>query len=140
MSNFLSSALSFQRSQNLSFSLLGQRSTVIFVATRTESNRLDTLATSVDDLSTSSKIRQQGFNINFSHRLTPDYSLGALWSQQKTSGDANTQDTRLRSANLNLTGRIGKRMTAVVGLRRVVFDGQAPYTENALTGNLNVQF
>ena len=140
VSNFLSSALSFQRSQNLSFSLLGQRSTVIFVATRTESNRLDTLATSVDDLSTSSKIRQQGFNINFSHRLTPDYSLGALWSQQKTSGDANTQDTRLRSANLNLTGRIGKRMTAVVGLRRVVFDGQAPYTENALTGNLNVQF
>jgi len=140
VSSFLSSALSLQRSQNLSFSLLGKRSTVTFVATRTESNRLDTLATSVDDLATSSKIRQQGFNINFSHRLTPDYSLGALWSQQKTSGDANTQDTRLRSANLNLTGRIGKRITAVVGLRRVVFDGQAPYTENALTGNLNVQF
>ena len=140
VSNFLSSALSLQRSQNLSFSLLGQRSTVTFVATRTESNRLDSLATSVDDLATSSKIRQQGFNINFSHRLTPDYSMGALWSQQKTSGDANTQVTRLRSANLNLTGRIGKRTTAVVGLRRAVFSGQVPYTENALTGNLNVQF
>jgi len=98
------------------------------------------LATSVDDLATASKIRQQGFSINFSHRLTPDYSLGVLWSQQKTSGDNSTQDTRLRSANLNLTGRVGKRTSATVGLRRVVFDGLAPYTENALTGNLNVQF
>ncbi|MBK9442942.1 MAG: TIGR03016 family PEP-CTERM system-associated outer membrane protein [Comamonadaceae bacterium] len=140
VSQFLSSAVSLQRSQNLSFSLLGQRDTITFVATRTESTRLDTLATSVDDLATASKIRQQGFSINFAHRLTPDYSLGVLWSQQNTSGDNNTQDTRLRSANVNLTGRIGKRASAAVGLRHVVFDGLAPYTENALTGNLNVQF
>lgn len=140
VSSFLSSALSLQRRQDLSFSLLGQRSNITLVASRTESNRLDNLATAVDDLSTASLIRQQGFSINFSHRLTPDYSLGVLWSQQKTSGDNSTQGTRQRSANLNLTGRIGQRASAAVGLRRVVFDGLAPYTENALTGNLNVQF
>lgn len=140
VSNFLSSAVSLQRRQDLSFSLLGQRDTITLVATRTESNRLDTLTTSVDDLATASKIRQQGFSVNFAHRLTSDYSLGVLWLQQKTSGDNSTQDTHLRSANLNLTGRLGKRTSAAVGLRRVVFDGTAPYTENALTGNLNVQF
>lgn len=140
VSSFLSSALSLQRSQNLSFSLLGQRTTITFLAARTESSRLDTLSTSVDDLATASKIRQQGVTINFAHRITPDYSLGVLWSKQKTFGDNNTQDTRLRSFNVNVSGRVGKRTSATVGLRRVNFDGVAPYTENALTGNLNVQF
>jgi uncharacterized protein (PEP-CTERM system associated) len=140
VSNFLSSAISLQRRQDLSFSLLGLRDTVTFLATRTESSRLDTLSTSVDDLANSGRVRQQGFSVNYAHRLTPDYSLGALWSAQKTSGDNSLQDTRQRALNVNLTGRVGKRTTAVLGLRRVVSDGASPYTENALTGNLNVQF
>lgn len=140
VSNFLSSAVSLQRRQDLSFSLLGLRDTLTFIATRTDSSRLDTVSNAVDDLANASRVRQQGFNVNYAHRLTPDYSLGVLWSQQKTSADNNTQDTRLRSLNMNLSGKVGKRSSAVLGLRRVVSDGLVPYTENAITGNLNVQF
>jgi uncharacterized protein (PEP-CTERM system associated) len=140
VSNFLSSALSVQRSQNLSFAILGLRDTITFIATRTQSNRLDTVSTAMDDLANGSQVRQTGFNVNYAHRLTPDYSLGVLWSQQNTSGDSNAQDTRLRSLNVNVAGRVGKRTSAVVGVRHVVSDGLSPYSETAVTGNLNVQF
>lgn len=140
VSNFLSSAVSVQRRQDLSFSLLGLRDTITFVATRTESNRLDTVSAALDDLANASQVRQTGLSVNYAHRLTPDYSLGVLWSQQRTSGDNNSQETRLRSLNLNVAGRVGKRTTAVVGVRHVVSDGLSPYSETAVTGNLNVQF
>ena len=140
VSNFLSSAVSVQRRQDLSFSLLGLRDTITFIATRTQSNRLDTVSTALDDLANGSTVRQTGFSVNYAHRLTPDYSLGVLWSQQNTSDDNNTQDTRLRSLNLNVAGRVGKRTSAVVGVRHVVSDGLSPYSETAVTGNLNVQF
>lgn len=140
VSNFLSSALSVQRSQNLSFAILGLRDTITFIATRTQSNRLDTVSRALDDLANGSQVRQTGFNVNYSHRLTPDYSLGVLWSHQNTTADNNAQDTRLRSLNLNVAGRVGKRTSAVVGVRHVVSDGLSPYSETAVTGHLNVQF
>lgn len=140
VSSFLSSAVSLQRRQDLSFSLLGLRDTLTFIATRTHSSRLDMLSKGSDDLSAASQVRQQGFSVNLAHRLTPDYVLGVMWSQQKTSGDNNTRDIRLRAFNLTLTGRLGKRTSAVFGIRHVVFDGLLPYTENALIGNLIVQF
>ena len=140
LGGFLASAVSVQRRQDVSFALLGVRDTITFIATRTESNRLDALSTSFDDLSTATRVRQQGLSVNYAHRLTPDYSLGVLWSLQKTLGDTDAQDSRLRSLNLNVTGRVGRRTTAAVGVRHVVSDGLAPYSETAVTGNLNVQF
>lgn len=141
ISGFLSSALYLQRRQDLSFSLLGIRDTVTFVATQSESSRLDTISKGVDDLTSSSLVRQRGFSANYSHRLTPDYSLGVLVSQQKTSGDSSLQDATLRLLNVNVTGRVGKRTTASVGIRRVSYSGNtASYEETAVTVNLNVQF
>ena len=86
ISSFLPAAVSLERRQDLLFALLGVRDTLTFIATRSESSRLDTLSTAVDDLSNSSLVRQRGFSVNYTHRLTPDYSLGALASQQNTSG------------------------------------------------------
>ena len=142
VTRFLTSAVSLQRRQDLSFALLGVRDTVTFIATRSESNRLDALSTGVDDFSSSSVVRQRGFSVNYSHRLTPDYSLGALVSQQTISGELSLQDTTLRSFNVNVTGKVGRRATASVGLRHVIFigNGSASYTENAVVGNLTVQF
>lgn len=140
-SSFLTSTLSLTRRQDLLFALLGVRDTVTFVASRSESSRLDTISSGVDDLSTSSLIRQRGISVNYTHRLTPDYSLGVLVSQQKTSGDSSLQDATLRLLNVNVTGRVGKRTTASVGIRRVSYSGNtAPYEETAVTVNLNVQF
>lgn len=138
---FLTSAISVQRSQNLSLALLGIRDTITFLLSRTESNRLDTITSVVDNLSSGATVVQNGFSINYSHRLTPDYSLGLSLSRQNTSGTTTAEETTLKSFNVNLSGKVGRRTAASLGLRRVVSDNATtPYTENAVTGNLNVQF
>jgi uncharacterized protein (PEP-CTERM system associated) len=138
---FLTSAVSLQRRQSLSFALLGMRSTVTFIASQSESNRLDTVSTGVDDFNTSNVVRQQGLSANLTHRLTPDYSLGALLSQQNTSGSTSLQESRLRLLSFNVTGKVGKNSSATVGVRRVESEGGvSSYVENAVTGSLNVQF
>ena len=141
ISNFLTSAVSLQRRQNLSFSLLGVRDTVTFMATRGESSQLDSLSTLSGDFSNSAVVRQQGFNISYAHRLTPLSSLNVFASQQNTTGSSALQDSTLRSFNVSVSSSIAKRSTATVGIRRVVFDGTtSPYVETAITGNLTVQF
>jgi len=141
VNSFLTSAISVQRSQNVSLALLGVRDTITFLLTRTENNRLDTVSNVVDNLSDGTTVIQNGFSINYSHRLTPDYSLGMVLSRQKTIGNTTTDETTLNSFNVNLSGKVGKNSAASLGLRRVVSDNVAtPYTENAVTGNLNVQF
>jgi uncharacterized protein (PEP-CTERM system associated) len=138
---FVSSALSMQRRQDMSFALLGVRDTITFIATQSEGNRFDLLTTAADDFSTSTVIKQQGLSVNWAHRLTPDYAFGVLVSQQDTSGNLSTQSTTVRSLNVNLTGKVGKKATATLGLRRVDSDNSlAPYTENAVTGAINMQF
>ena len=141
ISSVLTSAVSLQRRQDLSFALLGVRDTITFIATRGEISRLDILSTGVDDFTTSSLVRQRGFSVSYAHRLTPDYSLSILASQQNTSGDLSLQATTLRSLNANVTGKVGKRATVSVGLRHVVSSSDtSPYVENAIIGSLNVQF
>ncbi len=138
--SFLTSALSLQRRQDLSFALLGVRDTVTFIATRGESTRLDTMSTGIDDFTSSAVVRQRGFSVNYAHRLTPEYSLAVLVSQQNTSSALAVQDSTLRLINISLTGRVGRRVMVAVGVRHVVSSGASPYAENAITGNLTVQF
>jgi uncharacterized protein (PEP-CTERM system associated) len=140
INSFLTSAVFVQRRQDALFALLGVRDTITFVGTRSDSRRLDLVSLAVDDLSTSSLIRQQGLSVNWAHRLTPDYSLGVLVSGQKTSGSLGLQSTRLQLLNASLSGRVGRRALATVGLRHVVSRGNVPYDETAINFNLTVQF
>ncbi len=140
ISSFLTSAVYLQRRQDLSFALLGVRDTITFVLTRSESSNLDTLSGGFD-ATNSSLIRQSGFSVNYAHRLTPEYSLGVLASQQRTEGASSVQDSRLRLVSINVTGKVGKKAAASVGVRRVVYSSvTAPYGETAITLSLNVQF
>jgi uncharacterized protein (PEP-CTERM system associated) len=139
--NALTSAVSLLRRQDISFALLGVRDTITFIGTQSKTSRLDVISTALDDLSASSVLRQHGFSVNYAHRLTPDYSLGVLVSQQNTSGSLNTQESSLKSLNVSLTGKVGSRASATVSARRVVSGSHtAPYGETAITGNINVQF
>lgn len=141
LGNYLISAVTLQRRQDLSFALLGLRDTITFLFSRTNSRRLDTVSASIDSLTTANTITQQGLSVNYSHRLTPDYALGVQLSQQTTTGDVAAQDNTLRSIGLNLSGKFGRRTSTNLGLRRVVSDSQTnPYSENAVTGHLSVQF
>ena len=137
---FVSSSLALQHRQQLSVALLGKRDTITFIATQSESARLDTLTKAIDDFTTSPTVRQQGWSGNFAHRLTPDYSIGVLISKMDSSGVLSTQSTSLRSANLSLTGKVGKRSTATLGVRKVDSSSSlTPYSESALTATINLQ-
>ena len=138
--SFLTSSVSLLRRQDLSFALLGVRDTVTLIATQSESSRLDTVSTSFDDFTTASVVRQHGLSVNYSHRLTPEYSLGILVSQQITSGGGALQDATLKFFNISLTGKVRKNATASLGVRRAVYSGSAPYDENAVVVNFVVQF
>ncbi len=137
---FISSSLALQHRQQLSFALLGKRDTITFIATQSESTRLDTLTSAVDDFTASPTVRQQGWSGNFAHRLTPDYSFGVLVSQMNSSGSLGSQSTDARNVNLSLTGKIGKKSTATLGVRKVDATNSAkPYSETALTATINLQ-
>ena len=141
ISNFATSAASLQRRQDLSFSLLGIRDTITFIATRGESSRLDTVTTAVDDLSNSAVIRQAGLSVSYAHKLTPDAAFNVLASAQQSSDSLGLQGSNTRSVNLSLSTKVGTKSTAVISARRVVFESNAsPYTESAISGTLNVQF
>ena len=141
LNSALTSALTLQRRQDLSLALLGVRDTISFLASRSEIRRLDTVSSGVDDFNTSSVLRQHGFNANYSHRLSPEYSLGVLLSQQNTSGVSNLQDSRLRLLSIQIMGKVGRKAAASVGVRRAVYSSvTAPYGETALTVSLTVQF
>ena len=137
---FATSSLALQHRQMLSFALLGKRDTVTFIATQSDSTRLDALTTAVDDFTTSPTVHQQGWSGNFAHRLTPDYSLGLLVSQMISTGTLSTQSTNLRNVNLSLTGKVGRKSSATLGVRKVEsINSLTPYSESALTATINLQ-
>ena len=138
---FLSSSVSLQRSQQLSFALFGARSTLSMVATRSQNTKLDTLSTGVDDFLTSNAVVQNGLSANLSHRLTPRSVLSLVASRQVSSGSGGVAGTTSKSFNVNLSTQLTRETSASVGARRVLFDSSTtPYSETAITGNLLVQF
>ena len=141
VSGFLSSSLSLQRSQQVSFALFGARSTVSLVATRSHNTKLDTLSTAVDDLLTSKSVVQSGMSANYSYRLTAKSVASLAAARQSTSGSNGVAGTSSKSVTLNLSTQLTRDANASVGARRVVFDSiTTPYSETAVTGNLSVQF
>lgn len=141
VSSFLTSSVALQRRQDLSFSLLGVRDTLTVTATRSETSRLDSVTTAIDDLSNATSVRQSGLSISYSHRLTPDTSMSLTGLAQQSSDSKGLQETSSNSLSLGLTTRLGLRSTAMVSARRVVFDSRTtPYNETAITGTISVQF
>lgn len=138
---FLTSALSLQNQQQVSFALFGARNTISLTASRSSNTRLDTTSVAVDDLSTSGVVRQNGLVVNFSHRFTPNSTLNVVAARQNASGTLGQAGTSTKSVNVNLSTRLTKDATANIGARRIIFDSAtAPYSETAVNGNLNVQF
>jgi len=137
---FTAASIALEHRQQLSFAILGVRDSITFLAEQSESNRLDLLTTALDDFSVSPTVRQLALSGNFAHRLTPNSSVGLLISQIRTSGALNTQYTSLRAVKLNLTSRIGKKSTAMIGLRKVDAENSLiPYSESAVTASFNLQ-
>lgn len=143
---FLSSGVTLQQRQELSFALLGTRNTVTFAATRTESESLSlgsgTGLLAGSAFSDANNIRQTGASVNWSHKLTPFSSLIGSFSRLNSTGTGGSSnlETNQKMININFLTQLGPKTNAGLGARRVVVDGSANYTENALTGLLSHQF
>lgn len=138
---FLTSALTVQRRQDLSFGLIGVRSSATFLASRTDSRRVNGVAPAAGDLAAFGDVRQTAFSLNLSHRLTPISSLSLLLSEQRTEGGGGDQSTVLRLISLNWASKLGPRSTVSLGARHAAFDSPtAPYDENVVTGIFSHQF
>ena len=138
---FLTSAASVQRRQDLSFAMLGLRSTVVAIAFRSDARRLDPALIVTDDLANGNLLRQYGFSVNVSHRLTPLSALSLVLTQTKTSASLGDQSTDLRSLTATWSSRLSERVDLSLSARRALFDSATnPYTENALIANLRLRF
>lgn len=140
--DFLRSSSTLQRMQQLSLALLGQRSMVTLAATRSDNQRLDTIARSLgDDFDTNSRIRQRGWSLWLAHRLTPNSSIDANWLELQSIGTVPGLETRVRSLSFGLTTLLAPRTSGGLQVRRIVSDGLAsPYSESAVVGTITHRF
>lgn len=139
---FLTSAVSLAQRQDLSFTLLGRRDTLTFLLSQSENSRLLQSSGGLDDLGNSMFVRQRGFSIVYSHRLTPSSTLNVLAAHTRSSGDAASQlRSTLKSLNISLSTQLGQHTSATVGVRRAISDNTlSSYTETAVRGGVTVQF
>jgi uncharacterized protein (PEP-CTERM system associated) len=138
---FLTSGVTLQRRQDVAFTYLGLRDTLTLIATRGTTSAILGGIGGSDDFSTSSAIRQAGWTVSLSHRLTQETSLIGVYNQLRSSGDLVGQSSNLRSLNMTVSTRLGLRTTASVGARHTIVDStSSPYKESAAFGSLNFQF
>jgi len=137
---FLSAGPTLLRSQLLSWSIQGVRTTVTVVGSRSDSRRLASAAASAGDLALSSRIKQRGLSVNVSHALTPTSNAVFSASQQESESANAALSTVLRSISASWSSRLGERTSLSLGARASHFSGQTPYRENAVFANLVQQF
>lgn len=138
---FLSSSVILQRRQQLSVSILGLRDYVTLLANQTQSQRLNDFASFINDFAVTSRIRQQGYGLQYSHTLAPGSSISLLAYLQKTSATESLAPSTLRVYSVNHNNRIGLKTTLTVGARHSIFDGGVnSYNEVAVYGQISVRF
>jgi uncharacterized protein (PEP-CTERM system associated) len=133
--------LTLQRRQDLSVGLLGVRSTVTFLITRSDSRRLDGSNPSSGDFAAFAGVEQRAFSVNVAHRLTPISTLSLLLSEQRNAGNDSLSSNKLRLVSLSWSSKLGPRSSVSLSARHSVFDSPtAPYDESAVTGLFSLQF
>lgn len=138
-SGFTTSQATIRRNQNLSYALFGARNSITFLINRSESQGVFASQSSLDPISQSSAIKQQGFSLTLSHRLSEISNLNLLGSRQESTGSGiNTLKTTTTLYQVNVSTKLGAKTTGSVSARRSEFDGSTnPYTENALIGTVS---
>lgn len=138
---FLTSAPMVQRRQQLSMAYQGLRSTLTLSAYRSESRAVALVTLPDDDLADGRRVRQQGYTVSLTHRLTPGSSLVVSASQQRTLDAGNRGGNDLQSITATWTARLGQQTRVSLGLRHNNFDNDTrPYQESALIGSIRMQF
>lgn len=138
---FLNSLLSVQRSQALSVVLNAIRTSVSITATRGQTRRIQGLTYENTDLATVERVQQYGWTLGLSHRLTPELSLAASASRQRTQDAGVLAGNDTLTATFGLSATLGPRTTGAISLRHTASDSRStPYDESAVTGSISMRF
>lgn len=136
---FQTSTLSVVRQQDLSYTWLGVRTTLVVQGFTTAVAGL-TLVGDAEPIR-GDAIRQHGYSSSLSHRLTPLATIQLGGSRRMTYANASNPGNDLKSAFANWTQRVGVRTFASAGLRYTVFNSLlTPYRETSATASLNLRF
>lgn len=138
---FLASGATVQRTQSLSFALVGIRNTLTFRTLYSNSARVSRFAAGNDDLNQASQVRQRGFFVDLAHRLTPVSTANLAFARQRTTGSLDEQASTLSSLSALWSKTVNPRVGLSAGARYVRFSSATqPYTERAVFANVRVQF
>lgn len=144
VSSFLSSGATVQRRQQLAFALQGARNTLTLMLNRNNNQSILTTVGASDDfgLNNINNIRQRGFSLNLSHRLSELSNINLLVSRQESSSAGiNTLKSTMTMYQASLTAPLGTKTNGSISVRHAEFDNTTnPYTENALIGTVSVIF
>lgn len=136
---FLSSTVTLQRAQQLSYAWIGARDTFTVSLQQTAGRRVDNKEVFGDPFSVNTRIQQRGFSMVATHRLTPLSNIRLGLTQRRNGGDLDS--TRLLSLTAQLTTALGPRTNFSVLVRHANFKGDAQaYTESALVSTLSMTF
>ncbi|MDP3537305.1 MAG: TIGR03016 family PEP-CTERM system-associated outer membrane protein [Azonexus sp.] len=141
-SGFMTSRATIQRRQELALTLLGSRNSITFLANRNESQSVLAANALNDDFAQATGIRQQGFSLNFAHRLSEISNLNVLASRQEsTSSGINRLKTTMTMYQVNVSTKLGAKTTGSLSARRSEFESTTnPYTENAVIGTVTFTY
>ncbi|MDZ5459395.1 TIGR03016 family PEP-CTERM system-associated outer membrane protein [Azohydromonas lata] len=136
---FLSSSVTLQRAQQMTYGWTGVRDTFTVSLQQTTGRRVDNREVFGDPFSVNSGIRQRGLSMSLAHRLTPLSTLTLGLTQRRSIGDVNS--SKLRSMTAQLSTKLGPRTSFSLLARRASSKGSSqPYTESALVGTFAMTF
>lgn len=139
--DFLRTTSTLQRAQNLSFALLGQRSTITLSVFHLDNRRLEGTLSLGDDFDDNTRIRQHGWSLLLNHRLDPNFSLFTNLSTQRSTGSAFGAKNQVRSIKLGMNRILSRRTSAGLQVTRSLSDkGTNPYGETSFTGIMTHRF
>lgn len=139
VSGFTTSQATVRRNQQLSLAIFGARNSITLLFNRGESQGVLAAQSNNDAFSETSTIKQQGFGLTLSHKLSQLSSLNLTGSRQESTGSGNTNPkTTTTLYQVNVSTKLGAKTTGSLSARRSEFDSSSnPYTENALVGTLS---
>lgn len=140
--DFLRSVATSQDQQQFSVAWTGLRQSVLVNWRTSTVTRIDPLASLAGDLALTDQVRQRGFVLNLSHRLSVDNSLSLLLQTTNSRGVLASQRSKQRIGDLQYSTRLAKDTTLVVSLRRALMESglQPSFDENSVTATFGVRF
>lgn len=142
ISSFLSSQVSVQRRQELSYVLRGARNTATVAVNRSQNDQLGIGLGGGSAPVVPAAIKQRGVSVSLSHQLSALSSLNVNGIHSRNTGSSELgQRSTQKTLSAGFSTRLGAKTSAGLTARRTEFDSEAaPYTEKALIGTLTMQF